>query len=130
MRVLGRSQVLPEFNDDPLTPPQRPEMNRHRSPFCGLARPPSPLLRHVPCADIKLSHLLDGYDAFEAHIEYRFRDRAYLLQAFTHASYHYNNITDCYQRFTMLGKSYLLLSSVTQRFIAYFYFVFMLITLL
>lgn len=46
----------------------------------------------------QLEHLLEGFDALEEKINYKFRDRSYLLQAFTHASYHYNTITDCYQR--------------------------------
>lgn len=37
----------------------------------------------------------------------RFNDRAYLLQAFTHASYTYNRITDCYQRLEFLGDAVL-----------------------
>lgn len=63
-----------------------------------LPSPSSPLLRYVDNADKLLQFHLSGYDAFERHICYRFRDRSYLLQAFTHASYHYNEITDCYQR--------------------------------
>ncbi|XP_064484368.1 endoribonuclease Dicer-like [Ornithodoros turicata] len=54
-----------------------------------------------------LEELLSGYDAFERRIAYNFRDRAYLLQAFTHASYHYNRLTDCYQRLEFLGDAVL-----------------------
>nr|XP_054928461.1 endoribonuclease Dcr-1-like isoform X3 [Dermacentor andersoni] len=61
----------------------------------------------VPDAGPQLDELLSGYDAFEARIGYRFRDRAYLLQAFTHASYHYNRLTDCYQRLEFLGDAVL-----------------------
>lgn len=61
----------------------------------------------VPDAGPHLDELLSGYDAFEARINYRFRDRAYLLQAFTHASYHYNRLTDCYQRLEFLGDAVL-----------------------
>lgn len=61
----------------------------------------------VPDAGTQLDELLSGYDAFEARINYRFRDRAYLLQAFTHASYHYNRLTDCYQRLEFLGDAVL-----------------------
>nr|UFK76043.1 dicer-1-like protein [Haemaphysalis longicornis] len=61
----------------------------------------------VPDAGPFLDELLSGYDAFEARINYRFRDRAYLLQAFTHASYHYNRLTDCYQRLEFLGDAVL-----------------------
>jgi len=67
-------------------------------PGC-LPVPSSPLLRYAENADELLQFHLIGYDAFESHIQYKFQDRSYLLQAFTHASYHYNEITDCYQRY-------------------------------
>lgn len=59
---------------------------------------PSPLLLHVPNAALVLEIYLNGFDEFEKTIRYKFKDRSYLLQAFTHASYHYNVVTDCYQR--------------------------------
>lgn len=37
------------------------------------------------------------FSKLEDSICYRFKDRAYLLQAFTHASYYKNRITGCYQ---------------------------------
>jgi len=64
----------------------------------SLPAPSSPLLRYVGSADELLQFHLSGYEAFEKHIQYKFHDQSYLLQAFTHASYHYNEITDCYQR--------------------------------
>ncbi|XP_060537444.1 endoribonuclease Dcr-1 [Cylas formicarius] len=69
--------------------------------------PKSPLLRNIPNPEEELEKLLDGYDAFEKHIGYKFRDRAYLLQAFTHASYSPNRLTDCYQRLEFLGDALL-----------------------
>ncbi|CAF4861238.1 unnamed protein product, partial [Rotaria sp. Silwood1] len=45
------------------------------------------------------------FDRFEQLIGYRFHQRAYLIQAFTHASYSYNTITDCYQRLEFLGDA-------------------------
>lgn len=65
------------------------------------------MLRHIPNADQELDRLLDGYDAFEKHIGYKFRDRSYLLQAMTHASYSPNQLTDCYQRLEFLGDAVL-----------------------
>jgi endoribonuclease Dicer len=50
---------------------------------------------------------LQGYDQFEDSIGYHFRDRSYLLQAFTHASYSANTLTDCYQRLEFLGDAIL-----------------------
>lgn len=72
-----------------------------------LETPQSPLLRHVCNPEGELELLLDGYDKFEASIGYRFRDRAYLLQALTHASYSPNTLTDCYQRLEFLGDAVL-----------------------
>lgn len=64
----------------------------------SLQCPDSPLLVHVPDHNSILNRLLEGYDTLEQKIGYEFRDKSYLLQAFTHASYHYNTVTDCYQR--------------------------------
>ena len=50
---------------------------------------------------------LQGYDKFEEAIGYTFRDKSYLLQAFTHASYSANTLTDCYQRLEFLGDAIL-----------------------
>lgn len=69
--------------------------------------PPTPLLRHVADPEGELEVLLDGYDKFEESIGYRFNDRAYLLQALTHASYSPNTLTDCYQRLEFLGDAVL-----------------------
>jgi len=71
-----------------------------------LPPPQSPMLDQ-PRAQEKLESLLTGYNYFEAKIGYKFNDRAYLLQAFTHASYHPNDITDCYQRLEFLGDAVL-----------------------
>lgn len=67
--------------------------------FDNLPCPTSPFLSHMEGADKVLSELLDGYENFEKTIGYTFSDRSYLLQAFTHASYHFNTVTDCYQRY-------------------------------
>ncbi|XP_022360821.1 endoribonuclease Dicer [Enhydra lutris kenyoni] len=68
--------------------------------------PPRCMFDH-PDADKTLSHLISGFENFEKKINYRFKNKAYLLQAFTHASYHYNTITDCYQRLEFLGDAIL-----------------------
>lgn len=69
--------------------------------------PKSPLLKSVPNAHNTLELLLDGYWAFEDILGYKFRDRSYLLQAMTHASYSPNRLTDCYQRLEFLGDAVL-----------------------
>lgn len=54
--------------------------------------PPRCMLNH-PDAERTLQHLISGFENFEKKINYTFQNKAYLLQAFTHASYHYNTIT-------------------------------------
>ncbi|XP_031435633.1 endoribonuclease Dicer isoform X2 [Clupea harengus] len=68
--------------------------------------PPRCMFDH-PNAECTLLHLISGFENFEAKINYTFQNKAYLLQAFTHASYHYNTITDCYQRLEFLGDAIL-----------------------
>lgn len=72
-----------------------------------LTCPRSPLLHHNENANATLNKLLDGYSAFEDSIGYHFKDRSYLLQAMTHASYSPNTVTDCYQRLEFLGDAVL-----------------------
>lgn len=73
----------------------------------SLQSPNSPLLRHVDNPEGQLEILLDGFEKFEEKIHYRFKDRSYLLQALTHASYTPNQLTDCYQRLEFLGDAVL-----------------------
>lgn len=54
-----------------------------------------------------LELLLAEYHEFETIIGYQFVDRSYLLQAFTHASFCRNRLTDCYQRLEFLGDAVL-----------------------
>lgn len=54
--------------------------------------PPRSMFEH-PDAERTLNHLISGFENFERKISYTFKNQAYLLQAFTHASYHYNTIT-------------------------------------
>lgn len=69
--------------------------------------PSSPLIRCIPDTDETLEILLDGFDKFEEELNYKFKDRSYLLQAMTHASYTPNRLTDCYQRLEFLGDAVL-----------------------
>ncbi|MEE6494432.1 hypothetical protein FKM82_017138 [Ascaphus truei] len=68
--------------------------------------PPRCMFDH-PDAEKTLDHLISGFENFQKKINYQFKNKAYLLQAFTHASYHYNTITDCYQRLEFLGDAIL-----------------------
>ncbi|XP_046742064.1 endoribonuclease Dcr-1 isoform X2 [Diprion similis] len=75
--------------------------------YGNLDEPQCPLLRHVPDPEKELSLMLDGYNDLEERMGYKFRDPSYLLQAFTHASYQPNKLTDCYQRLEFLGDAVL-----------------------
>ena len=74
-----------------------------------LAAPPSPLLRvpSITQPERQLHFLLDGFSKFEHMIGYVWRDKCYLLQAFSHASFYTNRLTDCYQRLEFLGDAVL-----------------------
>ena len=72
-----------------------------------LVAPESPMKDSQPEDLGQLDRLLSGFDTFEEVIGYRFRDRSYLLQAFSHASYYPNRLTDCYQRLEFLGDAVL-----------------------
>jgi endoribonuclease Dicer len=70
----------------------------------------SPLLFEGPEAQEQLERLYtgSGLDRFEVDVlGYKFRDKAYLVQAFTHNSYYDNQVTDCYQRLEFLGDAVL-----------------------
>jgi len=58
-------------------------------------------------SEAQLERMLAGFESFEEKIGYKFRDRFYLLQAFSHASYYPNRLTDCYQRLEFLGDAVL-----------------------
>lgn len=52
-------------------------------------------------------------------VHWKFKDRALLLQALTHASYQKNRVTDCYQRLEFLGDAvldYLITIQIYERF--------------
>ncbi|XP_046985158.1 endoribonuclease Dcr-1-like [Schistocerca americana] len=120
--VLPREEIILESSSPNLTPEERPVGSLKPAFVCEdsdgtavwkqvrygtLQSPPSPLLRNVSNPERKLEALLDGYDVFEQKIQYKFRDRSYLLQSLTHASYSPNRLTDCYQRLEFLGDAVL-----------------------
>lgn len=72
-----------------------------------MEEPQNPLLRYIPDPEQELKMMLDGYEELEKSIGYEFHDISYLLQAFTHASYQPNRLTDCYQRLEFLGDAVL-----------------------
>ncbi|KYN08971.1 Endoribonuclease Dicer [Trachymyrmex cornetzi] len=54
-----------------------------------------------------LNYHMPWTDTLEIKIGYKFQNRAFLLQAFTHPSYTANGITECYQRLEFLGDAIL-----------------------
>ncbi|XP_053488209.1 endoribonuclease Dicer isoform X2 [Ictalurus furcatus] len=79
----------------------------HSEDEYGWLQIPARCMFEHPDAQRTLDHLISGFENFEKKINYVFKNKAYLLQAFTHASYHYNTITDCYQRLEFLGDAIL-----------------------
>uniref|UniRef100_A0A0K2UZN8 ribonuclease III n=1 Tax=Lepeophtheirus salmonis TaxID=72036 RepID=A0A0K2UZN8_LEPSM len=64
-------------------------------------------VEHLPHIERQLNFFLSGYEEFEELIGYKFKDKTYLLQSFSHASFYPNRITDCYQRLEFLGDAIL-----------------------
>lgn len=69
-------------------------------------QPPSPLIDESITAE-QIDYHIPNYLKLEEHLGYTFKNRAYLLQALTHASYSTNRLTDCYQRLEFLGDAVL-----------------------
>lgn len=55
----------------------------------------------------KIDDLLINCEKIEDALGYKFKDRAYLLQALTHPSFQNNRYTQCYQQFEFLGDAIL-----------------------
>jgi endoribonuclease Dicer len=53
----------------------------------------------------KFSSLYAKLSDLEMSIDYEFKDKRWLIQALTHPSFDWNQITDCYQRMEFLGDS-------------------------
>ncbi|XP_036333291.1 endoribonuclease Dicer [Rhagoletis pomonella] len=66
----------------------------------------SPLL-HANISAREVDSFLINYPKLEENLGYKFRDRAYLLQALTHPSYPTNRITGCYQELEFIGDAIL-----------------------
>lgn len=116
IRVLPLVEVLCDESVEKWTPenritgstnPYEKNGKKYQIIYGHWAAPKSPLLMHSPNPYKMLDLLLDGYSVFEETIGYKFRDRSYLLQAMTHASYSPNRLTDCYQRLEFLGDAVL-----------------------
>lgn len=105
LKVMPNQEVNNDDTDDPI--------------WHWLPTPKSPLLlpfddsfgdeHNLKMAEKELEFLYFGHklNKFEEKIGYVFRDKAYLVQAFTHNSYYENQVTDCYQRLEFLGDAVL-----------------------
>ncbi|XP_053966118.1 endoribonuclease dcr-1 [Anastrepha ludens] len=65
-----------------------------------------PLL-HTNISPRQVDSYIINYPKLEENLGYKFRDRAYLLQALTHPSYPTNRITGCYQELEFIGDAIL-----------------------
>lgn len=69
--------------------------------------PPNVIVGEVANVQEVIAKLTNGFERFERTINYKFKNRALLLQAFTHPSFDSNVVTDCYQRLEFLGDAVL-----------------------
>uniref|UniRef100_A0A6G1SN96 Endoribonuclease Dcr-1 n=2 Tax=Aceria tosichella TaxID=561515 RepID=A0A6G1SN96_9ACAR len=128
MRWLGLRVVPPDFDIEKDIETVETD-NSGDTIWRWLKVPPSPLICKPPSVDerapktiiipspdelksIALNKLECLYsensmDKFEQEIQYTFKDKAYLVQAFTHNSFHENHVTDCHQRLEFLGDALL-----------------------
>ena len=110
IRVLPCNEVPSDVKTERVTGSSLPyerDGKQYITSYGHWDAPKSPLLMFNPNPHDTLEQLLNGYSAFEDIIGYHFRDRSYLLQAMTHASYSSNRLTDCYQRLEFLGDAVL-----------------------
>uniref|UniRef100_A0A6P4EHJ9 ribonuclease III n=1 Tax=Drosophila rhopaloa TaxID=1041015 RepID=A0A6P4EHJ9_DRORH len=108
VRVLPFTRQLEAANEEERIPGStRPNAAKMVTVYGEWPTPRSPLLHFAPNATEELDQLLSGFEEFEESLGYQFRDRSYLLQAMTHASYTPNRLTDCYQRLEFLGDAVL-----------------------
>lgn len=63
--------------------------------------------KNVALQQLNRLYYSNNLDKFEQEIGYSFNDKAYVVQAFTHNSFHENQVTDCHQRLEFLGDALL-----------------------
>lgn len=63
--------------------------------------------RTLATEELDRLYFANNLDKFEKDIHYTFKDKAYLVQAFTHNSFYENHVTDCHQRLEFLGDALL-----------------------
>lgn len=72
----------------------------------SLSQPKSPLLiENNDTAQRRLTEMLDGYDELEKKLQYKFQDKAYLLQSVSHESFTSNDLTPNYHGLDFVGDA-------------------------
>ena len=106
MNFLGL-KVLPEGGDNDDADPFAEDCSPDLSPGCyGRFWPEQ--TNAAPGNGDLVSQLISGLKTFEKKsIKYTFQSKLHLLEALTHASYHANRVTACYQRLEFLGDALL-----------------------
>lgn len=91
-KLLNMLSIIPDGDDD----------------YTQMLRNPyrQPRLRSS-IKDKEVDVYLINHSHLEANLGYKFRDRAYLLQALTHPSFPTNTLTGCYQQLEFLGDAIL-----------------------
>jgi endoribonuclease Dicer len=87
------------------------DIKRDPNVWHWLPVPQTPTHQHLTQEEVE-SGLKELYDdcylnSFEEMIGYKFNNKAFLVQAFTHSSYIQNTTTQCYQRLEFLGDALL-----------------------
>lgn len=103
-RPQGQENKPQDQDNKPQGQENEPEVSELDYGF-KLPQPPPGLIKGGAEAERKLARLFAGLEQFEESIGYKFKDKAYLVQAFTHSSYIHNNVTDCYQRCVSIHHS-------------------------
>ena len=108
MNFLGL-KVLPDGGDNDDTAMFAGDCSPNLSPGCyGRFWPEQTNATRASGNGDLVSQLTSGLNTFEKKsIKYTFRSKLHLLEALTHASYHANRITACYQRLEFLGDALL-----------------------
>ncbi|XP_046998793.1 endoribonuclease Dicer-like isoform X1 [Schistocerca americana] len=101
LKAYGLSGAIALLNSLGVLPAKK------ASPHILFERPPERPLLQESLPHQYLDFHLGDTEELEETLNYRFKDRGFLLQALTHPSWSDNRITDCYQRLEFLGDAIL-----------------------
>ena len=82
---------------------------RSRSKYADFPKPVTALFRQNPdtLRFVNEQYEKSRFSSLESRLQYTFKEKSFLIQAFTHMSYYKNRATDCYQRLEFLGDALL-----------------------